>query len=224
MSFYIQLILYIHIAAGFAALICGFISMLNRKGAPAHLLTGKIFFVSMSIVFVSAIFISIFKKLPFLFMVGFFSYYLACSGYRILHVSRKQMKMKPAFTDWLVGLTGIFAGLALIAFSLHWFQSRGAWGFVPLSFGIFCALSGATDIRNFYSPPENPDYLIRLHGTRMGAAFATTLTAFIVVNISLGAWSWILWLLPGVLTAIWIRKTVSSALNSQPVKQEAPPA
>jgi uncharacterized membrane protein len=73
-----------HIICGFAALLTGFLSMLNRKGGKGHRLTGRIFFIGMTGVFVTSTGISIFKNIPFLLMVGFFSYHMACSGYRIL--------------------------------------------------------------------------------------------------------------------------------------------
>ena len=195
--------LILHIICGFVSLVCGFISMINKKGARLHRLTGKIFFTGMTGVFITATFISIVKNIPFLFMVGFFSYYLTCSGYRVLYLKKLHMSQRPAFTDWLISCTGIISGLALTAFSFIWFMQRGMWGMVPLSFGVFCFLSGVKDIRRFYKRPANKQHWFFTHGARMGGAFAATVTAFIVVNVHIGSFSWLLWILPGVLIGLW---------------------
>lgn len=196
--------LVIHIISGFAALITGFISMLNRKGGKRHRLTGKIFFTAMTGVFISATIVALIKGLVFLFMVGFFSYYLACSGYRILSLKKLHLSQKPAWIDWIVNGIGILAGSSLMVFSIHWFQTRGAWGTVPLAFGLFCTLSGLQDMRNFFIPPPNKLHWLFTHGIRMGGSFAATLTAFTVVNVNIGNLTWTLWILPGILTGIWI--------------------
>lgn len=198
--------LIIHIAAGFLALVTGFISMLNSKGGKRHRLTGKIFFGSMTGVFISATILSFIKSNAFLLMVGFFSYYLACSGYRILHLKKLHLKQRPAALDWFIGTVGAAAGVALIWFSIYWFRDRGGWGAVPLTFGLFCLFSGITDIRSFFVPPANKLHWLTTHGGRMGGSFAATFTAFIVTNVKIGPFTWVLWILPGVLVGIWITR------------------
>jgi uncharacterized membrane protein len=219
MELFLKTVLIIHIVSGFTALITGFLSMLNRKGSSRHRLTGKIFFVGMTGVFISATIISISKSLAFLFMVGFFSYYLACSGYRSLYLKKLHLKQKPKALDWLISLTGIIAGIALILFSIGWFSSRGPWGLVPLIFGSFCVVSGLQDISGFYYRPKNKQHWIITHGGRMGGSFAATLTAFIVVNVSIGAYTWVLWILPGALTAVWISMVIKAYLQKSKAVQ-----
>lgn len=209
----LKVLLYIHIAAGFIALLTGFISMLNRKGATQHRLTGKIFFIAMSFVFITSIWIAFSKELPFLFMVGFFSYYLAASGYRILFLKKLHMQQRPKLLDWTVAIVGTLAGIALIGYSVIWFRERGAWGMVPLAFGSFCLLNGYTDIKFFFIRPTNKQHWISKHGARFGGSFAATLTAFTVVNFEIGKYTWTLWILPGVLTGIWISRSIKNFLQ-----------
>src|SRR6478672_11684295 len=128
----LKIALIIHIISGSIALITGFISMLTTKGGKRHRLSGKIFFFAMTGVFITATFISIGKQLAFLFMVGFFSYYLACAGYRRTRLKKLHLKQKPLIIDWAVSLIGIIAGLALVIFSITWFRDKGLWGIVPL--------------------------------------------------------------------------------------------
>jgi len=178
--------------------------MLNRKGGKTHRRTGKIFFAAMTGVFLTAVFIAIVKDLAFLFMVGFFSYYLACSGYRILYLKKLHLKQKPSWLDWTISGIGALAGIGLIIFSISWFLHRGAWGLVPLAFGSFCLLGSLQDIGSFFYPPKNKLHRITTHGARMGGSFAATVTAFIVTNVHIGTFDWVLWILPGVLVGIWI--------------------
>ncbi|MBE7173452.1 MAG: hypothetical protein INR73_22960 [Williamsia sp.] len=206
MKLLLNIALVIHIATGFLALVTGFISMLNTKGGKRHRLTGKLFFIGITGVFVSATIIAVAKGLAFLLMVGFFSYYLACSGYRSLYLKKLHLKQKPALLDWLISLVGVVAGAALVWFSMYWFRDRGAWGLVPLLFGLFCGISGIGDLKRFFVPPTNKLHWITTHGGRMGGSFAATLTAFIVVNVQIGALSWILWILPGLLVGVWITR------------------
>lgn len=221
MSVFLQTLLIIHVASGFAALSTGFMSMLNQKGGKIHQLTGKIFFSGMSGVFMTAVILSGLKSNPFLFMVGFFSYYLTCSGYRALYL--KNHSNQPLWIDWLINGTGLVFSVGLIVFSLSWFQSRGIWGFVPLTLGMFCLIIAVKDTFSFYQPQQQPYTLSRLisHGSRMGGAFAATVTAFIVVNFTFGNATWLLWILPGVLIGIWIRKTIQ--VVKAKLEQRKPP-
>ncbi|MBO9205054.1 MULTISPECIES: hypothetical protein [Niastella] len=209
MTSLLKIMLILHIISGFTALACGLFSMLNTKGARNHRLNGKLFFYGMTGVFITATFLSIVRNIPFLFMVGFFSYYLTCSGYRALYLKKLHLQQQPAPLDWIISITGITAGLALVTFSYFWFIQRGMWGTVPLSFGVFCFISGWKDIRHFYHRPDNKQHWFFTHGSRMGGAFAATVTAFIVVNVNIGSLSWLLWILPGVLIGFWTNLILS---------------
>lgn len=209
MTSLLKIMLVLHIISGFLSLACGLFSMLNKKGARNHRLTGKLFFYGMTGVFITATFIAIAKNIPFLLMVGFFSYYLACSGYRVLYLKKLHLQQQPAALDWVINITGIAAGIALIVFSYTWFTQRGAWGAVPLTFGIFCLISGYKDTRRFFRRPIDKQHWFFTHGGRMGGAFAATVTAFIVVNLQIGSFTWLLWILPGVLIGTWIGAILS---------------
>src|SRR5215831_12712253 len=102
----LSIALIIHIISGLIALTTGFIAMMTTKGGKRHRSVGKIFFYAMTGVFITATFISIGKNLVFLFMVGFFSYYLACAGYRRIHLKKLHLGQKPAFIDWVVSGIG----------------------------------------------------------------------------------------------------------------------
>ena len=63
-------ILILHIAAGFTALVTGGLASFTRKGGKSHRASGKWYFRVMTGVFITAIALAILKSLAFLFMVG----------------------------------------------------------------------------------------------------------------------------------------------------------
>ncbi|MEI6947400.1 hypothetical protein V9K67_09430 [Paraflavisolibacter sp. H34] len=213
-------LLLLHIVSGFLALVTGFLSMGNRKGGRRHRLTGKLFFAGMTGVFLTATALSLVKQIPFLFMVGFFSYFLACSGYRALYRKQAHLGQKAKGLDWLISGSGVLFGLGLLLFSLGWFQQRGAWGLVPFTFGSVCLAHGLMDIWGYFVRPGDKQHWLLTHGARMGGSFAAALTAFIVVNFSLGSFTWVLWILPGLLVGVWIGRLLKPYKRKK--KQETP--
>lgn len=105
----LSLILVLHIAGGTIALISGLISMLSAKGGHLHKLAGKIYFWGMTAVFMGALIIATSRKLDFLLMVAFFSYYMTVRGYRILSLKKLHQGQQAATLDWMILLiSGIF--------------------------------------------------------------------------------------------------------------------
>lgn len=194
---YFQVFLYIHIAAGTAALTTGTLSMINRKGGKAHSVTGLIFFWAMVFVFITAVYMSLVKSNWFLFVTGCFSFFMAASGYRSLYLKKLHLGQKPAWVDWLVGGSGIlFAGaMYYLAFL---FLPGNSFGIVPAVFGSICLLFAINDLRKFFKKGHLKTQWINSHAIRMGGAYTATLTAFLVVNVRFQP-NWILWVLPSAI-------------------------
>ncbi len=213
MKLLLLITLIIHIASGTVALITGLLSMLNRKGGKNHVITGRIFFWAMTGVFVTSVTISIAKGLVFLFLVGFFSYYLTCSGYRSLYLKNIHMEQKAALIDWVIGYAGLFFGVGLIIFSVIGMAAKGGlFNLVPIVFGGISTLFAYSDIRKFYVRSTEKYHWMVSHGIRMSGAFTATVTAFIVVNIQIQQ-QWLLWILPAAIiptiTRFQLKKLVS---------------
>ncbi len=66
------------------------VALIVHKGNKTHRIAGKIFFGEMTIVFVTAIYMSIYHNIPFLFMVGIFSYQIVVTGLRSLRYKKCQ--------------------------------------------------------------------------------------------------------------------------------------
>ena len=188
-------ILIVHIAGGTIGLVTGLIGMISPKGKKLHRGAGKIFFLAMALIFVSSIYMSVVKQNWFLFFIGFFSFYLAATGYRILALKKLgHEKLKPALVDYVLSFSGMLAGIGLLIIS-GLLIKKGMFAIVPALFGTLSFAFGYTDIRKFYIIKFTKYNWLAAHSGRMAGAFTATVTAFVVVNIQIQN-SWILWISP----------------------------
>ena len=97
----IQILLPIHILAGMFALISAALAVSSEKGKRLHVLSGRTYFWCMVAIFLTAIPMSIITSNIFLFLIAFFSFYLAFSGIRFA----RNRKGIATTLDWIaVGL------------------------------------------------------------------------------------------------------------------------
>lgn len=212
-------LLILHIISGGLGLITGTIAMATDKKGKVHKLAGKLFFYAMLGIFVTSIYMSIAHNNLFLLLVGFFSFYLAATGYRILFLKTLHFKkVKPTILDYGIAATGVLAGLALLILSIILFYKTNSFGIVTICFGAFSTWFGYSDWAKFKHPPTDKKHWISSHGMRMAGAYTSTITAFVVVNFQI-AQGWILWLLPTIIIIPIAKKIVKnithSKLNSQ---------
>ncbi len=200
--------LLIHIAGGTIALISGLVAMLTLKGGNAHRLAGKIYFWGMTAVFIGALLLAIGRHLDFLLMVAFFSYYMTVRGYRILYLKKLYEGQKAAAIDWVIVLvSGIFV-LTLFGWGV-WALIQGAsMGIVAIAFGGIGASFFFNDVKQFFIPPKEKMHWWYGHISSMGGSYISAVTAFVVVNIQLPQFQWILWILPGVIGGMMIGRTI----------------
>lgn len=203
-----KIFLFAHIATGGAALLTGLISMTSAKGGRAHRLAGKIFFWSMAGVFVTSVYMSLAKSNWFLFCVGFFSFYLTCSGYLVLKakVAKSLDTVKPLY--WLVCFFGFSAGISMLGLSINMLSKGNMFGTVPLVFGLISSGQSFLDYRMIATDGKLKQVWLKSHALRMAGAFVATVTAFVVVNIQIEQ-QWILWLLPTVVVIPATRKMIT---------------
>jgi uncharacterized membrane protein len=203
----LSLMLVLHIAGGTIALISGLVAMLTLKGSKVHRLAGKIYFWGMTAVFVGAVIVAIGHHKDFLLMVGFFSYYMTVRGYRILSLKKLDQGQKATILDWvIISISGIF-----IVTLLGW----GVWGMldgegmaiVAFVFGVIGASFLVGDVRKFFVPQEKMHWWYG-HISSMGGSYISAATAFVVVNIQLPQFQWVLWILPSVIGGIIIGRTI----------------
>jgi uncharacterized membrane protein len=195
--------LVIHVASGAAALLAGLVSMASAKGKRLHRVAGKIFFWAMVGVFVSSVYMSLFKSNWFLLCVGFFSFYLTSSGYLALKVKSDAGALKFQKIYTAVYWSGLLAGTIMLGIAAALFYNLSMFGTVPATFGLISISLSILDYRILSAKVDRKNSWVNNHALRMGGAFTATITAFIVVNIQIEQ-QWVLWLLP---TAIVIPAT-----------------
>jgi hypothetical protein len=206
-------LLVLHILSGSVGLITGTIAMASNKSGKVHRLAGKLFFYAMLGIFVTSIYMSIAHSNLFLLLIGFFSFYLAATGYRILFLKMLHFKkIQPTSLDYGLAVTGLLAGVALLILSISLLFKANMFGIVTLCFGCLSAWFGHSDWAKFKHPSANKKHWISSHGMRMAGAYTATITAFVVVNIQI-AQGWILWLLPAVIVIPIAQKIVKNFTN-----------
>jgi uncharacterized membrane protein len=205
---FLRATLIVHIAGGTAALVSGLVAMLTQKGGRAHRRAGIVYFAGMSAVFVSAVILSIARNNIFLLLVGFFSYYLTVRGYRILYLKNLPAGQKPTAVDWLItGVAGLFI-LMLVGWGVTLLIAGERMGIVALVFGGIGASFVRKDIVQFFRLPQEKMHWWYGHISSMGGSYISAVTAFIVVNIRLAEFQWVLWIVPSVVGTILIIRTI----------------
>lgn len=192
----IKSLLIVHISCGTLALFAAPVSIIATKGSNIHNLFGRIFFWCMTIVFVTAVIISIYKVIPFLLFIAFFSYYNIVAAYRILHLKGLHENQRPKPYDWGIAATGSLFNLCLIVYSIVLFLDYGLNDFAILSavFGIGGMFNVYRNTRLFIVKPRDPRFWLRYHLGNMLGGFIAAVTAFSVNTISflptVGQWLW----------------------------------
>tara|TARA_B100000676_G_C17890013_1_gene738673 strand:- start:94 stop:762 length:669 start_codon:yes stop_codon:yes gene_type:complete len=183
----IDQLLIIHIIAGFTSLVTGLISILSLKGGKIHKKSGKIYFYSMTIVFVTAIIIASYRFNRFLFLIAFLSYYSAFAGVRKLKLKNLHKNQKPKWYDWTAGIINGIANLFFIGLGIYYsiengFFSGGA--LLSVGFGIGGLLISYVNLKPFIIKPNKSYHWYLSHIGNMFGGYIATSTAFLSTLIS----------------------------------------
>lgn len=194
------ILIYLHIAGGTAALISGAISGISEKGKKPHIRSGRIFGLTMAVTAISAIFLSLIRPNPFLLGIGFFTIYLTASGW--IWIRRIPLALRVKYARLIA-----FGGMITAAFMLFEAFSSHTMNVVLLVFSLILLVMAVPDALR----RKNPKSAATLHAARMGGAYIAAFTAFLVVNVNLGIWGW---LLPSAVGSPLIAFGVRRYLNS----------
>ncbi len=200
--------LILHIIGGTLALLSGLVAMFTAKGGKLHRLAGKIYFWSMTAVFVGAVVVAMGHENYFLLMVGFFSYYMTVRGYRILFLKKLYAGQKPGLVDWIISIVAGAFILILLAWGIYAMRMGSGMGIVAIVFSVIGSSFLLGDIRNFIKPPQEKMHWWYGHISGMGGSYISAVTAFIVVNVQLPQFQWVLWILPAIIGSIFIGRSI----------------
>ncbi len=193
------LFLLLHIGAGAVALATAGVAAFAAKGRRNHVRAGRIYTVSMAIVFLTAVPLALLGDDVFLLLVAFFSFYLVFAGWRLA----RNRQGRPHPVDWLatgiVGATGLLMGGYAVVLAK---SGDSQWVTMTLFAGIALGL-GITDGLDHRLRRARGARRIARHLTRMLAGTIATVTALLVVNVNTNP-PWIAWILPTVLIVPFI--------------------
>ncbi|TNE81098.1 MAG: hypothetical protein EP332_05230 [Bacteroidetes bacterium] len=180
-----------HIVFGCVALVSGGLSALFRKGSKQHTAAGRLFYYSMLSSGLLAILITLLPKHHSYFLqgIGVFTLYYTLGGRRAL--SYQRTPINTSFEKLLLVLLFSYSLFLLV------YPNLKVSGFMLLStgFGVFGIWRVFRDSRLLLHPEILQKRYLHLHLIRMFTAYASTVTAFLVVNQWLG---FLGWFLPGL--------------------------
>lgn len=188
------LLLAVHIGAGFSALGTGLLAAGNKIFGFSHrwhALAGRVFFAAMSIVFVTAVPLSILRANVFLLLIAIFSFYLALSGWCLA----RNRSGKPQRIDRVRAFAMLLCSTAMVVYGVLLVSAANTGGSIMLLFGGIGASLAISDIRIIRSGGVSGTARIARHLTMMLAATIATITAFLVVNFVFHP-ALVLWLAP----------------------------
>jgi uncharacterized membrane protein len=178
-------VLWLHIAAGGAALAASTVAIVAAKGGTAHRRAGTAFALAMAVVAASAFLLAVARPSPFLFSVAVLSGYLTYAGREAgKGPDRPRRPMRIAAAVMLgVGLAmATVAAMALLGAA----DARHLAGPVPgalLAFGLIGAAVAVQDLVALGGGArERPQERLARHLARMLGAAIAAWTAFAVVN------------------------------------------
>jgi hypothetical protein len=211
MKMLFTIILAIHIAGGSLALLGAPIALVVHKGGKAHRTAGKVFLWGMTTVFVTAIYMSVYHNIPFLFMIAFFSYQLVMSGYRALFYKKLHRGQEVMRIDWIIIAIAGAVNLAMIGWGAWQYISfQNSIGIVSAVFGFIGLSFALRDFSHFRNGTPVKNAWLFKHMSGMLAGYIAAVTAFMVVNFADKLPTLIVWLGPTVVGTPLIFYFVSS--------------
>lgn len=141
-------VLLVHILAGTVGLLSGFAALVFRKGSPRHILTGKIFVVSMLVMAVGAVYLGIVKNQPGNIGGGIITFYLIGTGW----LTARRREGETSRMDWVALLIPLAVGILTWVSGVNVLRSGAtSQNGVPVGMNFFmgsiCLLAAAGDIR-----------------------------------------------------------------------------
>ena len=203
-----QILLPIHILAGTIALLCAALAFSSEKGKRLHVLSGRAYFWSMAIIFLTAIPMSIISSNIFLYLIAIFSFYLAFSGMRFA----RNRKGTATTLDWIAVSLTILSGLGMLILSAIFFSNDDSQYIVLLVFGFLAITLGYGDFKSYKNNTATGKERVSRHLSNMMGGTIAVITAVVVVNPPFEP-EWVWWVLPtALITPVifwWNKKTLS---------------
>lgn len=181
MDTFISKVLIFHAAVGGVALISGLVALGSQKGRKWHRTSGKVYFWTMTLVFITGILVAGYRFNRFLFLIAFLSYYSVFAGVRALKLKKIHLGQRPKWFDWAAGLVNATANLFFIGLGIYYLALGRNLGapLLSIGFGIGGILISYTNLVPFIKRPLKPYHWYLSHIGNMVGGYIATSTAFI---------------------------------------------
>ncbi|UUX48513.1 hypothetical protein NUH88_13960 [Nisaea acidiphila] len=178
------LLLNAHIVAGAVSLVAAAIAIAAPKGRIVHRVAGRAFVLAMTLVFASAVMLSLRTNDLFLLVVGIFSYYIVLSGYRALYLKcpdrSADLRFRPGALDKGAAQFTLIACSGMAAYgAVYWYTPLAT---VLMVLGSIGALMALFDLRKFKAGAGDGNGWFFTHMIRMLGGTIASVTAFLVTN------------------------------------------
>ncbi len=194
MTMLFKIILVIHIFFGSIGLFTGTLNIVRKKGDKPHFIIGNFFLYSMIINAIAGLIMSIMHNNLFLLIVAVFSFYMVCTGQRILSLKNLLNNQQPKSIDYCLTFGMLLFGLGFIFFGFYLLFNQNNFGIVLMVFGTISILMVKTDLKLYKGNTKFKNYWLLIHLQRMIGAYIASVTAFIVTvdKYNLGIIAWLL--------------------------------
>ena len=201
-----------HAGLGLICLVSGAVALLSVKRRGRHPIAGKLFAVSLGLLFLAILPNIMAANNVFLLGLGWLAVYAAFEGWRALRRFRGRVPPEPDAIDY--GLNGITVVMSviLIGFGAWVFFDRGhTLGLVCFGFGGLGALLVGAAVGRWRSPPE-PRGWLAVHIGLMCGAFSAALTTVLAIQLSghVDGYEWVLWVTPAVVMSLYGQRELRS--------------
>ncbi|MFT6726795.1 MAG: putative membrane protein [Litorivivens sp.] len=193
-----KILIVVHAATGGLALLAGLLALIFKKGSTKHKRTGIIFYYSMLLSAVIALFVACMPnhESVFLFLIGLFSSYFILTGYRAVRFKLANPNLK---IDKIIAYGMLITALGMILYPII------ILGKLNIVLGVFGLVGGAfaiNDLRKFKDLVVLKKNWIKMHLGKMLGGYISATTAFVVVNNVFP--SFYGWFIPGVIGTFYI--------------------
>lgn len=183
MELFIKISLIIHVAAGCIALLSGLGAILFRKKVKVHRPFGKIYFWCMTTIFVTSLYLSVYRQNYFLLFIGLFTYHATITAYRSLKLKKLHQGQKPLFWDWLIEALNISANVGLLVLAVILYtKNEMQWAIICTSFGLVGLRGSYSNLKRLRGKVRGVNYWLLAHIGGMLGSYIGAITAFTVNN------------------------------------------
>lgn len=182
MEKFIHITLLLHIGVGSISLVSGAAAILSPKGKQLHRGAGSIYFLAMTLVFITGIMVAGYRFNRFLFLIAFLSYYSVFAGVRFLKLKKLHLGQNVTWYDWVAGVVNGMVNIIFIGLGVYYLlkpNNNFSGVLLSIGFGMGGLLLSYTNLKPFLVRPEKAFHWYIAHVGNMMGGYIATFTAFL---------------------------------------------